>query len=852
MRSVILVLAVALVHAGVTVGLDWSHSKILSTGFTLQWRYDEDAIDMQISAPTRGWVGIGFGIGPTMAGADLIIGGVRSEKPYVWDCYARRNGPPTIDLEQNVQVLDGAENATHTRITVKRPLTSNNVFDQAITSEKIILLWAFGSIDKDKAWNLQDYHQQNRGSVELVLLAGQDIPINTDSSVSMSSSTTKPDPPSPTTIMETVTTRAPQTIRMTSRIQMKSTTQPFPTRSEASRQFISSDQYVTDGFPFAAALDESSSVVFLWDFDDTAITMQLIAPTMGWIGLGFSRSASMNGADIIMMGVTADKVYAVDCHSDRNGVPDVDEEQNVEIVTGWENGTHTGVTIRRNRLTCNDDDMDIWPSTYKVIWAYGSTDLQDDELSFRYYHRANRGGRSLKLINPVDFRTAEELTKEQHLDIGPTDYLVPAEKTHYLCKYIKMVDANETIYVTGFEPFFTKGNMKNIHHATIYICDVDVTKEDLQKDYRCYSQIHPFSVGCNKILGGWAVGSTGLQFPENSGFAVGSRNHPQYVIIEMHYDNPEQREFLDSSGLRLSYVKEKPEILTSLFDVSQTISTIFIPPGAKRYRVDGYCTEKCINKGMEKSGLSEIKVFGIFFHSHLAGKAIRLRHFRDGKELQAMARDEHYDFNYQETQYFEEPKTLKLGDSLTLECDYGTLDRKVVTPGGLPTTSEMCIAFLFHYPPLDMSICGHRAKIFEDPSVVIKLAAGLNITLNPMEVVKAGNEMRVNYWRAMGIFAEKILPGVEWTDEKRKFVQELTDNVTLYTTCIAERDYLVNFYDEFHYSRTGDYVNKAPICLLSESPAETMSSGQILTSVAGVSVLVMLILGAVQFLNKKT
>lgn len=43
----------------------------------------------------------------------------------------------------------------------------------------------------------------------------------------------------------------------------------------------------------------------------------------------------------------------------------------------------------------------------------------------------------------------EELSKEQHVDVGPTDFLVPAERTHYLCKYIKMVDANETIYVTG-------------------------------------------------------------------------------------------------------------------------------------------------------------------------------------------------------------------------------------------------------------------------------------------------------------------------------------------------------------------------------------------------------------------
>lgn len=47
-----------------------------------------------------------------------------------------------------------------------------------------------------------------------------------------------------------------------------------------------------------------------------------------------------------------------------------------------------------------------------------------------------------------------------------------------------------------------------------------------------------------------------------------------------------------------------------------------------------------------------------------------------------MARDEYYDFNYQEALYFEEPKILKAGDSLTMECDYATEDRDKITPVG--------------------------------------------------------------------------------------------------------------------------------------------------------------------------
>lgn len=67
------------------------------------------------------------------------------------------------------------------------------------------------------------------------------------------------------------------------------------------------------------------------------------------------------------------------------------------------------------------------------------------------------------------------------------------------------------------------------------------TEEQLQGDYQCYEQIHPFSVGCNKFLGGWAVGSTGVRYPRNSGYRLGGLYHPQYVMVEIHYDNPRRK-----------------------------------------------------------------------------------------------------------------------------------------------------------------------------------------------------------------------------------------------------------------------------------------------------------------------
>ena len=50
-----------------------------------------------------------------------------------------------------------------------------------------------------------------------------------------------------------------------------------------------------------------------------------------------------------------------------------------------------------------------------------------------------------------------------------------------------------------------------------------------------------------------------------------------------------------------------------------------------------------------------MNVFGSFLHAHLAATQIITRHFRDGKELEVLDEDRHYDFNYQQYKLLEKP-----------------------------------------------------------------------------------------------------------------------------------------------------------------------------------------------------
>lgn len=52
-------------------------------------------------------------------------------------------------------------------------------------------------------------------------------------------------------------------------------------------------------------------------------------------------------------------------------------------------------------------------------------------------------------------------------------------------------------------------------------------------------------------------------------------------------------------------------------------------------------------------------------HSFSPGRSIRVRHFRDGKELPPLAVDDYYDFNFQQILRLQEERTILPSDHVT-------------------------------------------------------------------------------------------------------------------------------------------------------------------------------------------
>lgn len=83
-----------------------------------------------------------------------------------------------------------------------------------------------------------------------------------------------------------------------------------------------------------------------------------------------------------------------------------------------------------------------------------------------------------------------------------------------------------------------------------------------------------------------------------------------------------------------------------------------IPPGQKLFRNVGICGPSCTGTLFPTTG---INIVSATLHSHTAGKKIKLRHIRGGRELNRIVEDEFYNPNYQQVRQLQNETTVLPG-----------------------------------------------------------------------------------------------------------------------------------------------------------------------------------------------
>lgn len=460
-------------------------------------------------------------------------------------------------------------------------------------------------------------------------------------------------------------------------------------------------------FAHHAVLDPQELMKLYWtvDWDLETISFAVEAATTGWVGVGFSSgNGRMVGSDVVIGWVKDSKGYLTDRFADEKRLPPLDEEQNYELTGFEESDTKTVLKFYRKFDTCDPRDRAIKQGTTKVVFAYHTEDPKsgDDIARHTFF-----GSRSILLLNKMDERQVNETGWKDFL-MHKKNITIPKKPTTYWCSLIKApAEITTKHHITKFEPYVQKGNEGFVHHLVIYECHNRGQFNDslhYGPGFDCHDYANMPFLECYlySVVAAWAIGAEAFYYPPNVGYNIGTDDSPNSYMLEIHYDNPKGIEGRkDSSGLRFFYTSNIRIYDAGILLVGEaSLPYLVIPPKQNTWLTVGYCPKECSEESLNSTKLpgKGINVFAAFLHTHLQGLGIWTKHVRDGVELPEVARDDNYDFNFQDIQVLKNEVHVKPGDDLMTYCKYQTMDRDKMVVGGVATSQEMCLSMLFYYP----------------------------------------------------------------------------------------------------------------------------------------------------------
>lgn len=116
-----------------------------------QWRVENDGatLHVKLSAPTTGWVAVGFDPSVMMKDANFIIGYVEDGTGYIRDDFGTGVTTHEADIvlggNSNVTLIEAGESGNMTEIDFSIPMSSGDLYDAVLTQgETYTILLAYG------------------------------------------------------------------------------------------------------------------------------------------------------------------------------------------------------------------------------------------------------------------------------------------------------------------------------------------------------------------------------------------------------------------------------------------------------------------------------------------------------------------------------------------------------------------------------------------------------------------------------------------------------------------------------------------------------------------------------------
>ena len=273
----------------------------------------------------------------------------------------------------------------------------------------------------------------------------------------------------------------------------------------------------------------------------------------------------------------------------------------------------------------------------------------------------------------------------------PTDFAVPAEGDDIYRCFVIPTDLPADTFISGIE--YRPGNPRVVHHILSY---VDVTGNARKRDeadpgpgYSCFSGP---GVETHGDLGGWAPGNEPALLPPGIGRSLPRRAD---VVTQIHY-HPSGKPETDRTRIGL-YFSKVP--IKQVLHWNAALNTrMKIPAGAKNHEVEAGWKNPAMGWEMPV----DVTALAVTPHMHTLGRDMTMTvTYPDGRS-EDLVRIDDWDFNWQNTYYFDQPLDLPKGTILKIRAHY---DNSADAPAnknrplrdvtwGEATTDEMCIGFL--------------------------------------------------------------------------------------------------------------------------------------------------------------
>lgn len=139
-----------------------------SKDWAFSWVFKADTIEFTMSAPTTGWISLGFNPAKRMKDADYILAFVENGQVFISDEYGTGNTSHKNDVslggENSAKPISFVTESNKTTITFALPLSSGDQYDTVfVEGEKCKVLGAYST-----SKNFNSKHKK-RSSVDIIL-----------------------------------------------------------------------------------------------------------------------------------------------------------------------------------------------------------------------------------------------------------------------------------------------------------------------------------------------------------------------------------------------------------------------------------------------------------------------------------------------------------------------------------------------------------------------------------------------------------------------------------------------------------------------------------------------------------